>query len=219
MSRTYLRLPSLEISRDGFALRCIDDGDMEPIRTWRNAQMAVLRQAGRLTPDQQRRYFTSVIWPQMELEHPDTILLTILRSGERIGYGGLVHCAWGHARAEISVLFTPAIAADEREYGTCLSAFLAMLEDLAFDRLGFNRLTLETYDIRPFHVRLLEQAGYTREGRLRDHIAIEGERVDSLLHGKIASDRTRDRADDHATSERMTSTPTRSILTPASGAT
>lgn len=188
MTRRYRHLPSLDLVHGAFALRCVEDDDIEPIRQWRNAQMEVLRQTEAISPEAQRAYFDRAIWPQMELEKPETILVTVLRDGEMIGYGGLVHCAWEHARAEISILFSPAIVAQDREYWGCLMAFLAMIEEIAFDRLRFNRLTLETYAIRDFHIGVLEDAGYVLEGRLREHVWIAGEPADSLLHAKLASD-------------------------------
>lgn len=217
MSRAYSCLPSLVVTRGDFALRPLDDADIEPIRRWRNAQMDVLRQKEPLTREAQQLYFVSTIWPEMELKQPRTILVAILRNGERIGYGGLVHCAWEHVRAEISVLFAPGIAAENSHYRECLTAFLDMLEEIAFDRLGFNRLTLETYDIRSFHIAVLERAGYVREGRLRDHVSIAGEGVDSLLHAKIARERGRCGASAYWAGGRTTSIATRSILDPAAG--
>lgn len=188
MTRRYSQLPPLDLVHGAFALRCVDDADIEAIRCWRNAQMEVLRQSEPISAEAQRDYFAEQIWPQMSRAQPQTVLVTVLRDGEAIGYGGLVHCAWEHARAEISVLFAPDIATQDREYWGCLMAFLAMIEEVAFDRLGFNRLTLETYAFREFHIGVIEDAGFVFEGRLREHVWIAGEPVDSLLHAKLAAD-------------------------------
>ena len=209
----YRNLPPLDATCGQYALRCIANEDAEPIRMWRNAQLAVLRQASPISAGQQRRYFAEVIRAQMELAEPQTILVTVLRHNTPIGYGGLVHCAWEHRRAEISILFTPEIADDPVAYRSSLLAFLAMIEEIAFTQLGLNRLTLETYDIRPLHIGVLEEAGYSREGRLREHVTIDGQPVDSLLHAKLAS--ARDAA--AATGARMTSCDTRAIRMPAGG--
>lgn len=209
-SRTYQRLPPLSADCGDFELRCIEDADIEAIRLWRNAQMPVLRQTAPISRDQQRSYFASQIWPQMGQEHPVTILVTVLRGGEVIGYGGLVHCAWEHSRAEISVLFAPEIAADDHTYREALLAFLTMIRAVGFMRLGFNRLTLETYDIRPLHIGILEEAGFLREGRLREHVEMDGRRIDSLLHAALASDQREAGA-------RITSCATRSIRVPERG--
>lgn len=208
--RRYAHLPSLDCAAGPYALRCIDDADIEPIRQWRNAQLSVLRQTAPIGPEEQERYFARAIWPQMAAEQPETILVAILRGGERIGYGGLVHCAWDHARAEVSVLFAPAIAADITAYRSALLGFFTLIDEIAFARLSFNRLTLETYAIRRFHIAVVEEAGYLREGRLREHVMVDGSPCDSLLHARLASDYAR-------AGGRITSSATRSIRVPAGG--
>lgn len=211
MTRSYQRLPSLDTSIESYSLRCIQDADIEPIRQWRNAQMEVLRQPAPISPGEQERYFARAIWPQMDSARPGTILVTVLHNDRVIGYGGLVHCTWEHRRAEISVLFKPEIAADPAAYRAALLAFLAMIRDVGFARLGHNRLTLETYDIRPFHIGVLEEAGFKLEGRLREHVVIGGKAVDSLIHAALASDQS-------VAGGRITSCATRSIRVPAAGA-
>lgn len=200
MSRAYRHLPALEMRHGNYAIRCIEDQDIEAIRRWRNAQVEVLRQSGPISASDQRAYFDRAIWPQMGEEQPERILVAIEQSvggsgpkargatRELIGYGGFVHCAWDHARAEISALFAPAIVADKEHYRKALLAFLAMMTEAGFARLGLRRLTLETYDIRPFHVSVIEEAGFVREGRLREHVEIDGRPIDSLLNAKLASD-------------------------------
>ncbi|WP_299195672.1 GNAT family N-acetyltransferase [uncultured Erythrobacter sp.] len=210
MTRLYQRLPALEASLNGYSLRCVQDTDIEAIRRWRNAQMEVLRQAAPISSLEQEQYFARTIWPQMELERPRTILAAILQGDRAIGYGGLVHCAWEHKRAEISALFAPEIARDRSAYRAALLAFLEMIRETGFMRLGFNRLTLETYDIRPFHIGVLEEAGFQLEGRLRDHVVIDGKATDSLLHAALAKDQ-------QAAGGRITSCATRSIRVPATG--
>ncbi|BDI59747.1 GNAT family N-acetyltransferase [Qipengyuania nanhaisediminis] len=210
MTRAYRHLPPLECERGDYAIRCVESDDIEAIRYWRNSQMEVLRQREVITAEAQTRYFKETIWPQMNEARPNTILVTVLYQGERIGYGGLVHCAWAHRRAEISILFDPAIAARREKYRSALLAFLDMIGAIGFGRLGFNRLTLETYAFRSFHIRVLEEAGYACEGRLREHVSVGGRLVDSLLHARLASDHT-----DLASP--ALSSATRSIRVPAGG--
>lgn len=183
-----MNLPLIDVERGEFSLRCVEDGDIEPIRRWRNAQMVVLRQTKIISAVDQESYFARFIWPQMSLAKPETILVAIEHKGRMIGYGGLVHCSWPNRRAEISVLFEPALVGDEPRYRTALLAFLELISTVGFVRLGLNRLTLETYEIRPFHIAVLEEAGFVLEGRLREHVLIEGAPVDSLIHARIARD-------------------------------
>ena len=211
MNRSYRHLPALDIERAGYALHPVADADIEAIRQWRNAQMDVLRQSHPIAPDEQVAYFDRAIWPQMDEEQPDTILLTVLRNGRAIGYGGLVHCQWEHARAEISVLFDPVVARSEKDYRPALLTFLNCICELGFARLGLNRLTLETFATREAHIALIEESGFTCEGRLRQHVCIEGAMHDSLIHARLAQDYQ------GGSGGRMTSSATRSIREPSGG--
>lgn len=211
--RRYSKLGPVDLARGRFSIRPVSDGDIEAIRRWRNAQMRVLRQAQPISPKAQCAYFAERIWPQMERSDPENVLVTILRDGVPVGYGGLVHCSWNDRRAEISALFAPEVAAEADEYRVSLMTFLELICALGFDRLGFNRLTLETYDIRPAHIAILEEAGFIREGRQREHVIIDGDRVDSLLHAMVA----RDYRAICAMGGRTTSDATRAILMPESG--
>jgi RimJ/RimL family protein N-acetyltransferase/predicted ATP-grasp superfamily ATP-dependent carboligase len=165
-----------------FTLKVIQDKDIEDIRIWRNSQIDVLRQSAPISTEQQKKYFDQKIWPTMVQEDPESILLTFFEEGRRIGYGGLVHIAWEHRRAEVSFLVDTLIAADVPKRQYCFSNYLKMIRRLAFDDLGLNRLTTETYDIRPDYVEALEENGFVFEGRLHQHVMIDGEYVDSLCH-------------------------------------
>jgi len=46
-------------------------------------------------------------------------------------------------------------------------------------------LFTETYDIRPRHVAILEMNGFKLEGRLIDHVLIDGKYIDALIHGCV----------------------------------
>lgn len=159
--------------------------DIEPIRTWRNAQLSVLRQAAPISPAQQESYFAQHIWPTMHLKQPSNILMSFLYRGRLIGYGGLVHISWLDHRAEMSFLVDDLRAQDLDLYTSDFSAFIQLIKSMAFDDLGFRRVLTETYANRSFHIGILEQCGFEREGVLRDHVKIEGFFVDSIIHGLL----------------------------------
>ena len=161
----------------------MQDSDVELIRHWRNAQMDVLRQTSPIGFEQQQAYFANSIWPTLEQAQPTNILVTYHRDGRPIGYGGLVHVAWEHLRAEVSFLLAPELAADRASYAECFSVYLALIKQLGFSALGFQRLFTETYAMRTDHIAILERNGFVREGRMRRHVGIDGEFVDSLIHG------------------------------------
>jgi RimJ/RimL family protein N-acetyltransferase len=159
--------------------------DLFSIMRWRNAQLKVLRQKEALTPEQQERYYQGVIAPSYAEKQPRQILFSYLHGQELIGYGGLVHIAWEDRCAEVSFLVAPERAAVPSVYERDFSLYLSLLQETAFQHLGFTRLFTETYDIRPHHIRILESSGFQLEGRMKAHVWIDGQPVDSLIHGCV----------------------------------
>ena len=186
---TYYPLPQSEYHHEAYRLVPIRYEDREPIRAWRNAQLEVLRQAAPLTAAQQEAYFQRVVLPLFEQEQPSQLLFSLLHEDKLIAYGGLVHLSWPDLRAEVSFLVGPVRAADAATYRQDFLAHLRLLGQVAFESLKFNRLFTETYDIRPAHIAILEEAGFRLEGRLRQHIQlVPGTFTDSLMHGQLAAD-------------------------------
>jgi len=181
----YRVLPAAPLGTGAVRLVSLRHQDLRAIMDWRNAQMAVLRQSEPLTPEGQERYWQTAVAPGFVAEQPGQILLSVLEGEGLVAYGGLVHIDWPSRRAEVSFLADPAVAADRDRYGGLFAAYLAALKRLAFDHLGLHRLFTETYDLRPYHVAVLEAAGFAPEGRMVDHVRIEGRFVDSLLHGCV----------------------------------
>jgi len=188
VASAYRCLPNPRLEQGGFSVRSVQPGDIEAIRVWRNAQMDVLRQAEPIGEDAQQAYFAREVWPALNVERPANILLAFAEGERLIGYGGLVHIAWDCRRAEVSFLLDPALAADEQAYRVRFASFLALIRRLAFEDLGFHRLWTETYVFRDAHIATLEHAGFRLEGRMRDHVVIDGRPTDSLIHGCLDND-------------------------------
>lgn len=185
---TYACMPNPVLEAGSLSVRAVQKTEIEAIRQWRNAQIDVLRQAAPITPEQQEAYFARHIWPQFDSPQPDTILVSYRQEDRLIGYGGLVHVAWAHRRAEVSFLLDPVHIGDEKVVARYFGAFLGLMKRLAFADLGLNRLCTETYAIRPHYVAMLEENGFRREGVLRQHVWIDGKPVDSILQGCLAGD-------------------------------
>ena len=183
---SYACLPTLPLMLGDYSLNDLQPAHIEDIRQWRNAQMAVLRQREPISPAQQRQYFETQVWPILALPHPPQILRALCHQGRLIGYGGLVHIAWPHRRAEVSFLLDPQRTREEAGYAADFSAFLTMLKTMAFGPLALQRLWTETYATRDRHVAVLEANGFEPEGRLRRHVIHDGLAVDSLLHGCLS---------------------------------
>ena len=52
--------------------------------------------------------------------------------------------------------------------------------------LKLNKITTETYDVRPWTINVLENLGFKREGRLKNHVLIDYKLYDSILHAKFS---------------------------------
>lgn len=186
--KRYLCLPRIRVERGPYAVSAVQPEQIEAIRQWRNAQMDLLRQAAPITPDQQARYFARHIWPGMEQERPRTVLVSYFLEDRHIGYGGLVHMAWEHLRAEVSFLLDPVRAGDPAGYRDDFLHFLALIKELAFDDLRLHRLFTETYAVRGHHISVLAESGFRSEGVMREHAFIGGKPVDSIIHGCLKTD-------------------------------
>lgn len=186
----YRCLGRLSIGAGPYRLQSLRRSDIQLIRVWRNAQLYVLRQRASVSEIEQEHYFDRVVQPGFPKRQPEMILMSLLREGKCIGYTGLTHIDWAAERAEISFLVDPARAQDPTVYQQDFSRCLEMLASVAFENLEFNRLFAETFDLRPAHIGILEAAGYRLEGRLREHVEVDGRVVDSLVHGLLRSDWT-----------------------------
>ena len=144
--------------------------DMFLILKWRNEQMDYLRQNERIPAAEQRIYFFKTIQPTYAQHKPPMLLFSYLLGEELIGYGGLVHIDWEYQRAEVSFLLDTRRAGNPQIYETEFTIFLRLMKRLAFGTLGFHRLTTECFDLRAHHIRIIEQAGFRHEGRLREQV-------------------------------------------------
>ncbi|MCP1500408.1 RimJ/RimL family protein N-acetyltransferase [Pseudomonas migulae] len=182
----YQVMPNPRLSDGVLDLRAVQPADIEAIRQWRNAQMDVLRQTAPISPEQQERYFVEQVWPQTESLEPSQVLVTLERAGVLIGYGGLVHISWPNRRAEVSFLLTPELEKNSDELIALFSRFLDLMKQLAFGDLGLRRLCTETFEHRTRHIATLEASGFRCEGRLREHVLVDGRPMDSFAHGLLA---------------------------------
>ena len=181
----YHFFPELTVvsTDDRYQLRPIHWNDRDVIREWRNAQIDVLRQVNPLSTNEQDSYFTNVVLPQLSQEQPEQILFAFLEDSQFVGYGGFVHIVWSDQRAEVSFL-TNINRLQQHVFSQDWSAYLDLLVQLA-QKIGFNKLTTETYSIRPELIEILEDFGFTQEDHLRDHHLVNGSPVDSFAHAYL----------------------------------
>lgn len=187
----YRCMPRAVLRNGNLSIKAVQPEHIENIRQWRNAQMNLLRQIAEITSEQQKSYFQNQIWPQTEIDKPDNILLSLLENEKLIGYGGLVHIAWIHRRAEVSFLMNSKTALNGNTYAGYFSRFLQMIKVLAFNDLRLNRIFTETYAMRKRHMAVLEASGFVREGVLKQHVIIDDQPFDSIIHGCLIVDEVR----------------------------
>jgi 2-polyprenyl-3-methyl-5-hydroxy-6-metoxy-1,4-benzoquinol methylase/RimJ/RimL family protein N-acetyltransferase len=182
-SSTYSCLIRSKISCEEYSIRTVEPGDIESIRQWRNSQMDVLRQKKEISQEEQLAYYSKYIWPTLDYPYPENILLAYLKHDQLIGYGGLVHIGWEDRRGEVSFLLDPIRTSDKEAYKRDFLVFLSLIKSLAFEDLKLQKLYTETFASREYHIGVLEAAGFSLEGRMRQHVIINGQAIDSLIHG------------------------------------
>ncbi len=188
MSRDPAEAPS-STDRGDYDYVPLRRADIEALRRFRNAQVDVLRQAGPISSAQQERWYDSVVIAAQREAQPVMMLVSILAEPDRfVGYGGLTNIDWESRRAEVSFLVDPVRAGEPGVYRRDMSSFLDFLKRWAFAEIGLNRLFTETYAFREAHIEILESAGFSLEGRLRQHVLVGDELTDSIMHGLLASD-------------------------------
>lgn len=164
--------------------------DAECIRNWRNTQISALRQKKELSKLEQAIYFNGLIKHEFDLDHPPQILVRFCFEEELIGYGGIVHLDWTNLRGEVSFLLETSRIENHHQYAAELSFFFHLIKEVAFTKLGLNKLSTEAYAHRDHHVSAIEEAGFRRDGVLREHALIEGKWVDAVVASCLSSEYT-----------------------------
>jgi RimJ/RimL family protein N-acetyltransferase len=152
---------------------------------WRNEQIYHLRQAELLTEEKQDWYFENVIARLFEQQEPDQLLFSFLKGGECIGYGGLVHINWTDQHAEISFIMNSEL--EDEFFEKNWTTYLNLLEKVAFEDLGFHKLFVYAFDLRPHLYTMLERNMYFLDARLKEHCLFNGQFKDVVIHAKLAN--------------------------------
>tara|TARA_B100000315_G_scaffold175580_1_gene164098 strand:- start:259 stop:834 length:576 start_codon:yes stop_codon:yes gene_type:complete len=161
--------------------------NIQTIRVWRNEQIYVLRQNKLLTKDDQEIYYEKFIRSTYNDKNPKQLLFSLYFKKLFIAYGGLVNISWENKRAELSFLLKTDIAKCNN-YKNEFMYFLDVLNNIAFKDLELNKIFSETYDIRDYHLSILEESGYNLEGVMNQHIIIKNSTVNSLVHAILKKD-------------------------------
>lgn len=180
---SYIHLKQNSYSRGNYSVTSLRKEDLLLIKQWRNEQIDVLRQNKVLTDEDQMNYYEKYILPSYSNPTTSIILFSFLNNNECIGYGGLTNIHWEDRRVELSFLVNPSRANNQEIYLTDFTHFIELMKTIVFDDLKLNRIFTETYNIRDFHISILEKCGFKLEGIMKEHVRINNQFVDSLIHG------------------------------------
>ena len=181
--RVYKALKKQEFKKDEYCLKPIRHEDRFEIMEWRNEQIYHLRQNEPLTVEKQDNYFNTTVASLFNEERPNQILFSFLEGNECIGYGGLVHINWIDRNAEVSFIMNTRL--EESSFSKNWSMFLKCLEQLAFGELGFHKIFIYAFDLRPHLYDVLEMNGYFKDARLKDHCFFQNDFKDVLIYSKL----------------------------------
>lgn len=175
-------------------LKPVERNDLELLCAWRNDPeiRSRTREWKALTSEDQARWFERITSPyradhMFVVMHHSTNVKVVPHEEALMPIGVVGLCGWNmHDRhAEISFYIGER---DERGKGLMKRA-LTLLIEWGFQQ-GLHRIWAEVYDFNATSEKLLERLGFTYEGVLRQHAFRDGCFVNSILMGRLASDKS-----------------------------
>jgi RimJ/RimL family protein N-acetyltransferase len=182
--KVYACLSKQEFGTGNHRIEPIRSSDRYLIMDWRNEQLYHLRQSTYLTKEKQDIYFDTVVSDLFDKQQPDQILFSYFYKEQCVGYGGLVHINWTDKNAEISFIMDTKL--EEEFFQFHWSAFLTLIEELAFEILGFHKLYVYAFNLRPHLYTTLETNKYFRDATLKEHVWFQNKFIDVVIHSKIS---------------------------------
>jgi RimJ/RimL family protein N-acetyltransferase len=170
-------------TKDKYSIVPIRYQDRLDIMNWRNEQIYHLRQSTPLTVENQDLYFENVVTKLFEHEKPNQILFSFLENDTCIGYGGLVHINWIDKNAEISFIMNTSL--EKNRFHEIWTAYLNLIEKVAFEELKFHKIFTYAFDLRPHLYEVLLKENFIEEARLNEHCFFDSKFIDVLIHSKI----------------------------------
>jgi RimJ/RimL family protein N-acetyltransferase len=180
---SYKALHQQVFTNGDFKIVPIRFQDRMDIMKWRNEQMYHLRQAQPLTKESQDEYFQTVVASLFNEEEPKQLLFSYLKNDVCIGYGGLVHINWIDRNAEIS--FVMNTNAEKLDFNTHWVNYLNLIERVSYTELGFRKIYIYAFDLRPHLYVAAQEAGFFLDGRLDDHCLTAQGYKDVVIYSKL----------------------------------
>lgn len=153
-------------------LRVLEEDDLLQLRDWRNDDRlrCSCREYRLLNMINQRDWFDYIS------RSPKVEMFGIEHEGTLVGVCGLCNIDWVNRNAEVSIYTQEADVAAEA---------LDLLEGKAFEEFNLHRLWVEVYSSHAEKIALLEEGGYTLEGKMRQHVFKQGRYYGSLIYGLL----------------------------------
>jgi len=167
-----------------YRIEAIRKEDIQKIRTWRNQQINVLRQKELITENEQNEYYNDIIKKSFNEDNPKLMLFSFILEDRCIGYGGITNIDWKNKNCELSFLLDTNRIHDNNTYERDFTVFLNIISKITFNELGFNKIVTETYDIRLYHVQVLEKNRFYLVKRIKNEKSINGLMIDVLIHSR-----------------------------------
>ena len=173
--------PATRLTGDVVELRPHTPASLEPLMRWKNdAEIQRLSDDETYTFTREQTAATLERWMRPS---DDAVHFAIGLPGreEPIGFLHLALIQRAHQRCRLGIVIGEK---DLWGHGYGHQAVVQAI-DHAFGELGLDRITAEAFADNPRSVRLLEGAGFVREGVMRENILRDGQRVDELVFGVL----------------------------------
>ena len=172
------------ISGKHIGLRAIEQGDLEPLRHWRNKPYfrRYFREYREISASMQQRWFDTMVE-----NDPRTRMFAIQRlsDGELMGACGLCYIDPINKNADFSIY----IGRDDLYIDdTYAHEAGELLLTYGFEELTLHRIWAEIYSIDDAKQAFLPKLGFQLEGRHRQTHFTENKWVDSLFYGLLKAD-------------------------------
>ena len=66
--------------------------------------------------------------------------------------------------------------------------YLRLIEQIAFTNLCLHKIFTFAFDLRPYLYEVIEEVGYRKEARLKEHCVFHGKFIDVIIHSKLSVD-------------------------------
>ena len=166
---------------DRVHLRTFESEDVEFVRDSVNDRRIWTRLGGQYTPTNRPNEQKSF----EDASRNDSVVQFVVADRDvRVGFVELDEIEWDRSRAAVAYWIVP----DHQTAGYGRDA-LETLVGYAFEQLGLHKLTGEAFSTKRASMGLLDAVGFVEEGRLREEEYVDGEWVDVVRFGLLASER------------------------------